>query len=160
MKEAKTNQGGITLVALVVTIVVLLILAGVTIALVMNNNSVISRAQDARDLSGEKSVRELVSVAVMATQADYFTGKGDFATATTDAEKATAAGTSLAKELQGVGLGCKSTPVVTIEDGVFKVTTAVTVSLNGKDYDITLDTGAATLEEKITVKLTATTPGA
>ena len=49
-KEIKNKQEkGITLIALVVTIVVLLILAGVSISLVINNNGVISKAKDARD---------------------------------------------------------------------------------------------------------------
>ena len=38
------QEEGITLIALVVTIVVLLILAGVSISLVLNNNGVISKA--------------------------------------------------------------------------------------------------------------------
>lgn len=46
-KTRKINykEKGITLVALVVTIIVLLILAGVTISLALNNNGVIERAQ-------------------------------------------------------------------------------------------------------------------
>ncbi len=47
-KEGK-KQSGITLVALVVTIVVLLVLAGVSIRLVLDNNGIIVRAGDARD---------------------------------------------------------------------------------------------------------------
>ena len=43
------KQSGITLVALVVTIVVLLILAGVSIRLVLDNNGIITRAGGAKD---------------------------------------------------------------------------------------------------------------
>ncbi len=43
----KERENGITLVALVVTIIVLLILAGVSISLVLGNNGIITRAQDA-----------------------------------------------------------------------------------------------------------------
>ena len=43
------EEKGITLIALVVTIVVLLILAGVSISLVLNNNGVISKAKDAKN---------------------------------------------------------------------------------------------------------------
>lgn len=42
------KEKGITLVALVVTIVVLLILAGVSISLVLSNNGVIKKAKDAK----------------------------------------------------------------------------------------------------------------
>ena len=45
----KKQERGITLIALVVTIVVLLILAGVSISLVLNNNGVISKAKDAKN---------------------------------------------------------------------------------------------------------------
>lgn len=42
------KEKGITLVALVVTIVVLLILAGVSISLVLGNNGIVKKAQDAK----------------------------------------------------------------------------------------------------------------
>ena len=48
-KLKNIQERGITLIALVVTIVVLLILAGVSISLVLNNNGVISKSKDARD---------------------------------------------------------------------------------------------------------------
>ena len=54
-KEIKNKQEkGITLIALVVTIVVLLILAGVSISLVLNNNGVISRAKEAKNQYAEE----------------------------------------------------------------------------------------------------------
>ena len=54
----KKNKG-ITLVALVVTIVVLLILAGVSINLVLGNNGIIARAKDAETKSAEGSQNDL-----------------------------------------------------------------------------------------------------
>ena len=54
----KKNKG-ITLVALVVTIVVLLILAGVSINLVLGNNGIIAKAQDAKTKSAEASQNDL-----------------------------------------------------------------------------------------------------
>ena len=42
------KEKGITLVALVVTIVVLLILAGVSISLVLDNNGIINRSKDSK----------------------------------------------------------------------------------------------------------------
>ena len=55
MKKKKLKKGneGITLVALVVTIVVLLILAGISLNLVLGQNGIISRAQDARNQTAE-----------------------------------------------------------------------------------------------------------
>ena len=47
------NKKGITLIALVVTIVVLLILAGVSINLVLGNNGIIAKAKEAKTKSAE-----------------------------------------------------------------------------------------------------------
>ena len=58
-KKLKIKQEkGITLIALVVTIVVLLILAGVSISLVLNNNGVISKAKDAKNQYAEAQTNE------------------------------------------------------------------------------------------------------
>ena len=54
----KKNKG-ITLVALVVTIVVLLILAGVSINLVLGNNGIIAKAKEAQRKSAEASENDL-----------------------------------------------------------------------------------------------------
>ena len=60
MKSAlKKTEKGITLVALVVTIVVLLILAGVSINLVLGNNGIIAKAKDAETKSAEASQNDL-----------------------------------------------------------------------------------------------------
>ena len=58
-KKLKNKQEkGITLIALVVTIVVLLILAGVSISLVLNNNGVISKAKDAKNQYAEAQTND------------------------------------------------------------------------------------------------------
>ena len=58
MKKKKLMKGnkGITLVALVVTIVVLLILAGISLNLVLGENGIITRAQEARDKTAQAKV--------------------------------------------------------------------------------------------------------
>ena len=48
-KKKELKQRGITLIALVVTIVILLILAGVTLSLSLSQNGLFSRAQNAAD---------------------------------------------------------------------------------------------------------------
>ena len=53
MKQRLKSERGITLVALVVTIVVLLILAGITIMYTMGENSIFKKAQDAKDKTAE-----------------------------------------------------------------------------------------------------------
>ena len=58
-KKIKNKQEkGITLIALVVTIVVLLILAGVSISLVLSNNGVISKAKDAKNQYAEAQTND------------------------------------------------------------------------------------------------------
>ena len=54
----KKQERGITLIALVVTIVVLLILAGVSISLVLNNNGVISKAKEAKNQYAEAQTND------------------------------------------------------------------------------------------------------
>ena len=58
------NKGGITLVALVVTIVVLLILAGVSVKLVLGQNGLIKQAQEAKKKTHEESIKEQIDMAL------------------------------------------------------------------------------------------------
>lgn len=62
------TQKGITLVALVITIIVLLILAGVTIALVLNGG-LLDQAQNAVDTSAAATAREQAAVAAATIRA-------------------------------------------------------------------------------------------
>ena len=62
------NNKGITLVALVVTIVVLLILAGVSINLVLGDNGIIVKAKEAKRKSAEASQKDLISMSELAQQ--------------------------------------------------------------------------------------------
>ena len=57
------NKKGITLIALVVTIVVLLILAGVSINLVLDNNGIIAKSKDAKNNAIESDEKEKVEMA-------------------------------------------------------------------------------------------------
>ena len=56
----KQEVKGITLIALVITIIVLLILSGVTIALLTGENGILKQAQNAKGLTEEKSAEEEV----------------------------------------------------------------------------------------------------
>ena len=56
--DVKKRQNGITLISLVVTIVVLLILAGITISLVFSENGIIKKAQEARNKTMEAVAQE------------------------------------------------------------------------------------------------------
>lgn len=65
------QEKGITLIALVITIIVLLILAGVSISMVAGDNGILSRATKAGDNTDSASVRELVKTAISSLQTEY-----------------------------------------------------------------------------------------
>ena len=66
----KETQKGITLIALVITIIVLLILAGVSIAMLTGQNGILTQAQNAKTTTENKSAEEKVKLAVMGARAD------------------------------------------------------------------------------------------
>ncbi|MBR3133172.1 MAG: prepilin-type N-terminal cleavage/methylation domain-containing protein [Clostridia bacterium] len=65
------NQKGITLIALVITIIVLLILAGVTIAMVVGDNGIITRSNEAKDTTNIKKIQEEVDLIAADLVAEY-----------------------------------------------------------------------------------------
>ena len=65
----KTNKG-ITLIALVITIIVLLILAGVSIAMLTGDNGILTRANDASDDSKRAEIADKVNMAIQSAYAD------------------------------------------------------------------------------------------
>lgn len=68
------NQKGITLVALVITIVVLLILAGVTISMVMGPNGVLTNSQIAKEKSAKGTANDALSTALSSISTTYYAG--------------------------------------------------------------------------------------
>ena len=66
----KETQKGITLIALVITIIVLLILAGVSIAMLTGQNGILTQAQNAKTTTENKSAEEKVKLAIMGARAD------------------------------------------------------------------------------------------
>ena len=64
--ECKRNKG-ITLIALVVTIIVLLILAGVSINMLTGQNGILNRASEAKEKTENAQTEELVKFAVMSS---------------------------------------------------------------------------------------------
>ena len=58
MSKTKKNTRGITLIALVITIIVLLILAGVTIAALSGDNGILKRAAEAKEQTNQKNDEE------------------------------------------------------------------------------------------------------
>ena len=67
-KGKMKNQKGITLLALVITIIVLLILAGITISAITGDNGIIGNAEQAKEeteIANEKEIIEKATVQAM-----------------------------------------------------------------------------------------------
>ncbi len=67
----ESNKNGITLVALVITIVVLLILAGVSISMLTGDNGIISQAQKAKEETEYSTWSEQIDLAIIETESKY-----------------------------------------------------------------------------------------
>ena len=77
------GNSGVTLVALVITIIVLLILAGVSISLVVGDNGIFSQATSAADATNAAKVKEQMTNALNAVIMDYFSIKSSTGTSQT-----------------------------------------------------------------------------
>ena len=64
-KRMHLAERGITLIALVVTIIVLLILAGISIRLAISNNGIIERAKDAKINTVKADEKEQIQMEVL-----------------------------------------------------------------------------------------------
>ena len=74
MKENLKRKRGITLIALVITIVILLILAGITIASLNGNNGLFARAKQARQNTLDAQKKENVTLEGYEDTVDYVLG--------------------------------------------------------------------------------------
>ncbi len=95
MNKTFKQKKGITLIALVITIIVLLLLAGTSISMLSGDNSILSRAGDAKTQTEEKSKEEQIKIEVLGSfDTD---GKIDVATLKTNLGKmgATVSGNNL-----------------------------------------------------------------
>ena len=109
MKKQKkyANNKGITLIALVITMLVLLILAGVSISMLIGENAILLQAQNAKKLSENAEAKEKVELEVLASYGNN--GRLDL--------------TKLVANLKNVGTVTKSTfPVeVTVDGRLFTI---------------------------------------
>ena len=64
-KQLIKTSNGITLIALVITIIVLLILAGVVIATLTGDNGILTKARTAQTTNDEEKAKEQIKIAVM-----------------------------------------------------------------------------------------------
>ena len=75
MQKEKKNTRGITLVALVITIIVLLILSGVTISALSGNNGILTRATAAQETTKKQSLLEEIRLNIVEKQVDNEIGE-------------------------------------------------------------------------------------
>ena len=63
----KSNKkiDGITLIALVITIIVLLILAGISIAMLTGENGILTKATEAEEETKKSNIKEKIQLAIM-----------------------------------------------------------------------------------------------
>ena len=111
MKELKNNrQKGITLIALVVTIVVLIILATVSILAVFGDNGIIARAQTAKDTHQKGKADETNTLDDYASYiGNYLDGKGGSSGGGSDTSTKPTAGITVAKP--GTWTSSQVTPI-------------------------------------------------
>ena len=126
-KELTKKNKGITLIALVITIIVLLILAGVTIVTLTGDNGLLSKASNAKETSTDAEIEEEVRLAWNKVYADSYIGN-------LSAEQKTSA-------LQAELIGKDSNATVTASGNELRV------KYRGKDKALDIITG--TLAEPI-----------
>lgn len=112
-KKNKETNRGITLIALVITIIVLLILAGVAIATLTGDNGLLTKAGNAKNTANEAEIGEKIRLAYQ----DYYLGQH------------TQTGYSFQDALDKVFGAGVATATGPDSNGVY------TVSVNGKTYE-------------------------
>ena len=71
MKEKQLrNQRGITLVALVVTIIVLIVLAGIAISMTVGDNGIFTKAKEAKRLQITSEAKEKIGAEILDAQVE------------------------------------------------------------------------------------------
>ena len=77
MKQKLKNEKGITLVALVITIIVLLILAGVTLSMVMGDSGIFGKTNNAKEQTKLSNAEEIIKLAVLENKVKSVSGDAD-----------------------------------------------------------------------------------
>ena len=145
------NQKGITLIALVITIIVLLILAGVSIAMLTSENGILKRAQETGEATIVGEVEETIKLAVSEITSNKldpsYSGTEDVINKTTIAAKML----SNNKNISTTVTADKSDDIeVTVTDDSSTTLTKVTVSYTHPtsgtkhEWEITASTGKVT----------------
>ena len=125
------NNKGITLIALVITIIVLLILAGVSIAMLTGQNGILTQASNAKSDTAKAEIAEKVNMAVQAAYAQKIADGSGVAAALTEAEVANQYNTD-----NGTGLATSGSGSLTVKasSATGAATYTVTLTKSGNSF--------------------------
>lgn len=135
------SQKGITLIALVITIIVLLILAGVAIAMLTGENGILKKATNATDATGQAEANEAVQLALSTILAN----KND---PTYNGQQNTITGANLVAIMQqdNSSATVKSTDVAEgVDKGCINIT--YKASSNAKEYTVKVDSSTGKIKK-------------
>ena len=141
------NQKGITLIALVITIIVLIILAAVSIAMLTGDSGILTEADSARDMTNESTIADKINMELNAFKTDVLAdekisyesysqalkslGEGYTIKAGEDAESATEITSSTVTDQEKLDEALTDATVVVISNG------EISGSINIKDGKVT-----------------------
>ena len=126
------NNKGITLIALVITIIVLLILAGVSIAMLTGSNGILTQATNADKTTTIATVREKVELAVQAA----YTAKLAANPLDTTELDASAVGTQYGTDNATTALSFSGTGPWTADTTVDGLSLTITLTRSGKTFTV------------------------
>ena len=132
------NNKGITLIALVITIIVLLILAGVSIAMLTGQNGVLKRANDASDDSKRAEIADKVNMAIQSAYTDAVVANTTTPTIDLDKLESIYASDNSDERLEVTGTSGAATLTATVTQNTTEVYT-VTLTKSGNSYTTTAD---------------------
>ena len=139
-KIKKVNSKGITLIALVVTIIVLLILAGVSIATLTGQNGLLTKANSASEETRKNGALEKVQVEVLGSYG---------ITGTIDKEKLNE---NLRKNIEGITYNGKAITEKGASEENRITSLPATVNVDGYDIEITED-GDVKVDDSIKIEV-------
>ena len=143
------NQKGITLIALVITIIVLLILAGVSIAMLTGENGLLNRANNAKKATVEAEAVERINLTLNAIKAEIY---AEQVSDDTWAPVTTTDGTSTAKESIGKVLTNDGFTVGATDGYGYTVAAdKITLTYNNATLEISGITGSITVASPYTI---------
>ena len=155
MKQKLKNEKGITLVALVITIIVLLILAGVTLAMVMGDSGIFGKANSAKEKTQLSNAEETIRLEVLENKVKEKTGDVEALTNDQLKEKIAKKLTEQGYTVSGSTVTYYEDKTIDIEDYLEKESTYTAynvgdqVTVSGENFYVIK--ASSTIEEKVTL---------